>query len=57
MVWSQSIICTSEESDTSRAAVGHEPTAVSHARARLRNMLDDELFVRIPQGMRPTPRV
>ncbi|MGY3609458.1 MULTISPECIES: LysR family transcriptional regulator [unclassified Bradyrhizobium] len=32
------------------------PTAVSHALARLRELLDDELFVRTTTGMRPTPR-
>jgi len=31
-------------------------SAVSHALARLRAMLDDELFVRTPTGMRPTAR-
>ena len=30
--------------------------AVSHALARLRHMLRDELFVRTPKGMMPTPR-
>jgi DNA-binding transcriptional LysR family regulator len=30
--------------------------AVSHALARLRHALKDELFVRSPEGMRPTPR-
>jgi DNA-binding transcriptional LysR family regulator len=30
--------------------------AVSHALARLRYVLKDELFVRTPEGMRPTPR-
>jgi DNA-binding transcriptional LysR family regulator len=30
--------------------------AVSHALARLRHVLKDELFVRTPEGMRPTPR-
>src|SRR4051812_10202648 len=32
------------------------PTAVSHALARLRDLLDDELFIRTPAGMRPTAR-
>jgi DNA-binding transcriptional LysR family regulator len=32
-----------------------QPT-VSHALARLRHMLKDELFVRTPDGMSPTPR-
>src|ERR1700757_1786703 len=30
--------------------------AVSHALARLRAALDDELFVRTPDGMEPTPQ-
>lgn len=30
--------------------------AVSNALARLRRLLDDELFLRTPQGMQPTPR-
>jgi DNA-binding transcriptional LysR family regulator len=31
-------------------------SAVSHALARLREMLDDELFIRTPTGMQPTAR-
>jgi DNA-binding transcriptional LysR family regulator len=31
-------------------------SAVSHALARLREMLGDPLFVRIPSGLRPTER-
>jgi DNA-binding transcriptional LysR family regulator len=31
-------------------------SAVSHALARLRDMLDDELFIRTPAGMQPTAR-
>ncbi len=31
-------------------------SAVSHALGRLRQLLDDELFLRDPAGMRPTPR-
>jgi DNA-binding transcriptional LysR family regulator len=31
-------------------------SAVSHALARLRGMLDDELFIRTPTGMQPTAR-
>jgi DNA-binding transcriptional LysR family regulator len=31
-------------------------SAVSHALARLREMLDDELFLRTPTGMQPTAR-
>ena len=30
--------------------------AVSHALSRLRHMLKDELFIRTPEGMVPTPR-
>src|SRR5437016_18722 len=30
--------------------------AMSHALARLRHMLKDELFIRTPKGMVPTPR-
>ena len=30
--------------------------AVSHALARLRHLLKDDLFVRTPEGMVPTPR-
>ncbi len=36
--------------------LGMSQPAVSHALARMRAMLDDELFVRTPDGMRPTPR-
>ncbi len=36
--------------------LGMSQPAVSHALARLRHMLKDELFVRTPDGMRPTPR-
>ena len=36
--------------------LGMSQPAVSHALARLRHMLKDELFVRSPDGMRPTPR-
>ncbi len=31
-------------------------SAVSHALGRLRQLLDDDLFLRDPSGMRPTPR-
>lgn len=31
-------------------------SAISHALNRLRYVLGDELFVRVPEGMRPTPR-
>jgi DNA-binding transcriptional LysR family regulator len=36
--------------------LGLTQSAVSHALSRLRNLLDDELFVRAPEGMLPTPR-
>lgn len=36
--------------------LGLTQSAVSHALSRLRNMLNDELFVRSPEGMLPTPR-
>src|ERR1700759_2728527 len=36
--------------------LGLTQSAVSHALARLRHMLKDELLVRTPEGMRPTPR-
>src|ERR1700726_3961651 len=36
--------------------LGMSQPAVSHALARLRHMLKDELFVRTPDGMSPTPR-
>jgi DNA-binding transcriptional LysR family regulator len=36
--------------------LGLTQSAVSHALARLRHMLKDELFVRAPEGMLPTPR-
>ena len=36
--------------------LGMSQPAVSHALARLRVMLKDELFVRTPEGMRPTAR-
>jgi DNA-binding transcriptional LysR family regulator len=36
--------------------LGLTQSAVSHAVARLRQMLNDELFVRTPEGMLPTPR-
>jgi DNA-binding transcriptional LysR family regulator len=37
-------------------AIGLSQPAMSHALNRLRHMLDDELFVRMPEGMAPTPR-
>jgi DNA-binding transcriptional LysR family regulator len=36
--------------------LGLSQPAMSHALTRLRHMLKDELFVRSPQGMMPTPR-
>jgi DNA-binding transcriptional LysR family regulator len=36
--------------------LGLTQSAVSHALSRLRNVLNDELFVRSPDGMLPTPR-
>jgi DNA-binding transcriptional LysR family regulator len=36
--------------------LGLTQSAVSHALARLRHLLKDELFVRTPEGMQPTPR-
>jgi DNA-binding transcriptional LysR family regulator len=36
--------------------LGLSQPATSHALARLRHMLSDELFVRTPEGMQPTPR-
>jgi len=36
--------------------IGLSPSAVSHALARLRVMLNDQLFIRNATGMEPTPR-
>ena len=36
--------------------LGLSQPAASHALARLRHMLGDELFIRTPEGMQPTPR-
>jgi DNA-binding transcriptional LysR family regulator len=46
-----------QERNATRAAVQLNMTqpAISHALARLRNALRDELFVRTPNGMEPTP--
>lgn len=38
------------------ARLGLSQSAVSHALGRLRYALDDELFVRDPRGLKPTPR-
>ena len=47
-----------EERSVTRAGarLGLSQSAVSHALNRLRYMLNDELFVRGPAGMQPTPR-
>lgn len=47
-----------QENNLTRAGrrLGMSQPAVSHALARLRHMLKDELFVRTPEGMQPTPR-
>lgn len=47
-----------EEQNTTRAGerLGLSQSAVSHALAKLRRVLGDELFIRGPQGMHPTPR-
>lgn len=47
----------SERSVTKAAArIGLGQSAMSHNLARLRQLFDDELLVRAPDGMRPTPR-
>jgi DNA-binding transcriptional LysR family regulator len=47
----------SERSVTKAAArIGIGQSAMSHNLARLRQLFDDELLVRAPEGMRPTPR-
>lgn len=47
-----------QERSVTRAAgrIGLSQPAVSHALSRLRHMLKDELFIRTPEGMVPTPR-
>jgi DNA-binding transcriptional LysR family regulator len=47
-----------QERSVTRAGdrLGLSQPAVSHALGRLRHMLKDELFVRAPEGMVPTPR-
>src|SRR6266511_4109104 len=47
-----------QERSVTRAGhrLGLSQPAMSHALARLRHMLKDELFVRSPKGMLPTPR-
>jgi DNA-binding transcriptional LysR family regulator len=47
-----------QERSVTRAGskIGLSQPAVSHALSRLRYMLKDELFIRTPDGMAPTPR-
>lgn len=47
-----------KEGSVTRAAatVGLGQSAMSHALGRLRQAFDDELFVRTPTGMKPTPK-
>src|SRR5580693_3742988 len=47
-----------QERNVTRAArrLAMSQPALSHVLARLRHMLKDELFVRSPKGMIPTPR-
>jgi DNA-binding transcriptional LysR family regulator len=47
-----------QERNLTRAGkrLGLSQPAASHALARLRQMLHDDLFIRTPDGMRPTPR-
>lgn len=47
-----------QERSVTRAGhrVGLSQPAMSHALNRLRHMLKDELFIRTPEGMTPTPR-
>jgi len=47
-----------QEGSLTRAGrkLGLSQPAASHALARLRHMFGDELFIRIPDGMQPTPR-
>jgi DNA-binding transcriptional LysR family regulator len=47
-----------QERNVTRAGgrIGLSQPAVSHALGRLRHMLNDELFIRTPDGMVPTPR-
>lgn len=47
-----------QERSVTRAAgrIGLSQPAMSHALARLRHMVKDELFIRTPAGMVPTPR-
>src|SRR5258708_8543808 len=47
-----------QERNVTRAGgrIGLSQPAVSHALSRLRWMLKDQLFIRTPEGMMPTPR-
>src|SRR3954453_9623878 len=47
-----------QERSVTRAGgrIGLSQPAVSHALSRLRHMLKDELFIRTPEGIAPTPR-
>src|ERR1700761_6842898 len=47
-----------QERSVTRAGnrIGLSQPAMSHALTRLRHLLKDELFVRTPEGMVPTPR-
>jgi len=47
-----------QERSVTRAGsrIGLSQPAMSHALSRLRHMLKDDLFVRAPDGMVPTPR-
>src|SRR4051812_36637202 len=47
-----------QERSVTRAGqrIGLSQPAMSHALGRLRHMLKDELFIRTPDGMAPTPR-
>jgi DNA-binding transcriptional LysR family regulator len=47
-----------QERNLTRAGrrLGLSQPAASHALARLRHMLHDDLFIRTPEGMQPTPR-
>lgn len=47
-----------QERNVTRAGsrIGLSQPAMSHALTRLRHMLKDELFIRTPEGMAPTPR-
>jgi DNA-binding transcriptional LysR family regulator len=47
-----------QERNLTRAGrrLGLSQPATSHALARLRHMLHDDLFIRAPEGMQPTPR-